>query len=98
MAGVASAVAAAAPTGRLPPPEPLQGEAEPAPAPIALSIAPEQVALTLVPGERASVNVRVKNNTTLPLTISLTIDGLPSEWVDGMPTLLVAPGAQRRRP
>jgi hypothetical protein len=94
MAGVASAVAAAAPTGRLPPPEPLQGEAEPAPAPIALSIAPEQVALTLVPGERASVNVRVKNNTTLPLTISLTIDGFPSEWVDGMPTLSVAPGAQ----
>jgi hypothetical protein len=94
MAGVVSAVAAAAPTGRLPPPEPLQGEAEPAPAPIALSIAPEQVALTLVPGERASVNVRVRNNTTLPLTISLTIDGFPSEWVDGMPTLSVAPGAQ----
>jgi hypothetical protein len=94
MAGVASAVAAAAPTGRLLPPEPLQGVAEPAPAPIALSIAPEQVALTLVPGERASVNVRVRNNTTLPLTISLTIDGFPSEWVDGMPTLSVAPGAQ----
>ena len=94
MAGVSSAVAAAAPTGRLLPPEPLQGVAEPAPAPIALSIAPEQVALTLVPGERASVNVRVRNNTTLPLTISLTIDGFPSEWVDGMPTLSVAPGAQ----
>jgi hypothetical protein len=92
-AGVSSAVAEA-PTGRLLPPEPLQGEAEPAPAPIALSIAPEQVALTLVPGERASVNVRVRNNTTLPLTISLTIDGFPSEWVDGMPTLSVAPGAQ----
>ena len=93
-AGVSSAVAAAAPTGRLLPPELFQGEAEPAPAPIALSIAPEQVALTLVPGERASVNVRVRNNTTLPLTISLTIDGFPSEWVDGMPTLSVAPGAQ----
>ena len=92
-AGVSSAVAEA-PTGRLPPPEPLQGEVEPAPAPIALSIAPEQVTLTLVPGERASVNVRVRNNTTLPLTISLTIDGFPSEWVDGMPTLSVAPGAQ----
>lgn len=89
-----AALAAAAPTGRLMPPEPFQGEAEPASAPIALSIAPDQVALTLVPGEPIGVNVRVRNNTTIPLTVSLTVDGFPSQWVESIPTLPVAPGAQ----
>ncbi len=94
-AGASSAsLAAAAPTGRLMPPEPSQGEAEPASAPIALSIALDQVALTLVPGEPIGVNVRVRNNTTIPLTVSLTVDGFPSQWVESIPTLPVAPGAQ----
>lgn len=88
----------AAPTGLLTPDVPeWKGSApaeEPAAAAIALAIPPDQRTLTLTPGEHATINVVVSNNATIPLTVSLIVDGLPPDWLEVSPTVIVAPGAR----
>jgi FOG: FHA domain len=92
-----SSLPAAAPTGLLSSDMAAQAgvafAAEPAVAAIGLAIPPDQTALTLTPGERAAIHVGITNNTTIPLTVSLIIDGLPPDWIEVAPTVLVAPGA-----
>jgi hypothetical protein len=61
---------------------------------LALAIPPDQRVLALTPGEHATINVSVTNHATIPLTVSLLIDGLPPDWVEGPPAVIVAPGAR----
>lgn len=89
---------AAAPTGLLSSDVPDQKGFAPAEEPaapaIALAIPPDQRALTLTPGERATINAIVTNNATISLTVSLIVDGLPPDWIEVSPTVIVAPGAR----
>ncbi len=91
-----SAMPVAAPTGLLSPDVPGQeGVApaeEPAAPPIQLALPQEQRVFLVTPGEHVAVNVVVANNTTIPLTVSLIIDGLPPEWVDSSPAVRIDPG------
>jgi hypothetical protein len=87
----------AVPTGLLNPdmaaPERAGAAVEPATA-VALAVLPDQRALTLTPGEHVTINVVVTNHATIPLTVSLMLDGLPPEWVEVAPTVTVMPGAR----
>lgn len=94
-----SSPSAAAPTGLLSPEEvsAQQGAGaaeEPGAAAIVLAVPPDQRTLTLTPGERTTISVGVTNHTTIPLTVSLIIDGLPPDWIEVSPTVLIAPGAR----
>ncbi len=70
---------------------PTQRVAGSAPAGLALALSPLQTALTLTPGELADVEVRVTNRTAAPLTVALSIEGLPESWIEPAPTLRVPP-------
>lgn len=100
-----AAFAAAAVTGRLAPPAgspavpPVETPAASPPVAaggpaVTLALALDQVDLTLEPGRRTVIDVRVTNQTAAPLTVSLSIEGLPRDWVEVMPTVRVAPGDQ----
>ena len=84
----------AVPTGLLNPdmaaPERAGSAVEPATA-VALAISPDQRALTLTPGEHVTINVVVISHATIPLTVSLMLDGFPPEWVEVAPTVTVMP-------
>ncbi len=70
---------------------PTQRVAGGAPGGLALALSPAQMALTLTPGELTDVEVRVTNRTDAPLTVALSLEGLPESWVEPAPTLRVPP-------
>jgi len=58
---------------------------------LSVALSPAHTALTLIPGEPTSVEVRVTNRTNAPQTVALALSGLPEAWVEPAPTLRVAP-------
>ena len=96
-----AALAAAAVTGRLASPAdapaapPVESPPVVAGGPaVTLALAPDQVNLMLEPGRRTIIDVQVTNQTAAPLTVSLSIAGLPRDWVEVMPTVRVVPDSR----
>ncbi len=77
--------------------QPVTGDLHAAPtqkvreAGLSVALSPAHTALTLIPGEPTSVEVRVTNRTNAPQTVALALSGLPEAWVEPAPTLRVAP-------
>lgn len=61
---------------------------------IEIDLSPEHELLELAPGSRTIVDLTLRNTGVIPESLGVTVEGLPPTWIEYVPTVTVAPGAQ----